>query len=75
MRISLRSPDHRMRRAIVLLSLLCLPVVSAADEDALWQTEFELLLNEMAHGYANLDWSAERRGLDLPAMAAEARAS
>jgi hypothetical protein len=35
-----------------------------------WRADFERLKRDMAQGYANLDWIATERGLDLPALAA-----
>lgn len=40
------------------------------DSDA-WKSDFERLKADMAQGYANLDWIAERRGLDLAALSRE----
>ena len=36
-----------------------------------WTADFERLKRDMAQGYANLDWMAARRGIDLPRLAAE----
>ena len=35
-----------------------------------WAADFERLKRDMAQGYANLDWMASRRGLDLRGLAA-----
>lgn len=46
--------------------------IPAYDSGA-WRSDFERLKIDMAQGYANLDWIAERRGLDLAALARETR--
>lgn len=38
---------------------------------AAWKADFERLKTDMAQGYANLDWIAERRGIDLAALSRE----
>jgi hypothetical protein len=42
------------------------------DADA-WIGDYERLRGDMAQGYANLDWQAERRGINLAALDAETR--
>ena len=42
-----------------------------AYDPAAWRSDFERLKADMAQGYANLDWIAGRRGLDLPALSRE----
>ena len=43
----------------------------ATYDSAAWGADFERLKADMAQGYANLDWIAERRGLDLAALSRE----
>ena len=43
----------------------------APYDAAAWAADFERLKADMAQGYANLDWIAERRGLDLAALSRE----
>lgn len=40
-----------------------------------WQADYSQLKRDMARGYANLDWMAEHRKLDLPALDRETTAA
>ncbi|MEQ1633282.1 MAG: S41 family peptidase [Planctomycetota bacterium] len=57
----------------LLAVLLALAAAAAAwdvctyDAEA-WRRDYEHLKSELAKGYANLDWIAENRRLDLPAL-------
>jgi hypothetical protein len=42
----------------------------ATYDKAAWGADFERLKRDMAQGYANLDWVAEKRGLDLRQLSA-----
>ena len=50
-----------------VVALAALADVATYDERA-WGADFERLKADMAQGYANLDWIADRRRLDLPAL-------
>ncbi len=54
-------------------SLAAAAMAASADipayDSGAWRSDFERLKADMAQGYANLDWIAERRGLDLAALA------
>ncbi|HEX6374228.1 MAG TPA: S41 family peptidase [Allosphingosinicella sp.] len=54
----------------VLVALAALAEVATYDRKA-WGADFERLKADMAQGYANLDWIAEQRRLDLPALSRE----
>jgi len=56
-----------------LVALAALADVATYDKRA-WGADFERLKADMAQGYANLDWIAERRGLDLPALSRQTAA-
>jgi hypothetical protein len=58
------------RTALVLLGALVLVAAGdAATYDArAWTADLDRLEADMAQGYANLDWVARERGLDLPAL-------
>jgi hypothetical protein len=67
----------RTRRRRLLRRLLVVPLVAIAGlaavaawdvatyDRAAWQADYARLKQDMAQGYANLDWIASRRGLDL----------
>lgn len=60
------------------LILAAVAVAAVADvvtyDSGAWKADFERLKADMAQGYANLDWVAERRGLDLAALSSETAA-
>lgn len=56
-----------------VLAAAALADVATYDEQA-WSADFERLKADMAQGYANLDWIAERRRLDLPALSRQTSA-
>jgi len=64
------------RIALVLLAALTLAAAGdAATYDArAWSADLDRIEADMAQGYANLDWIAHRRGLDLPALDRATRA-
>jgi hypothetical protein len=64
------------RTAFVLLAGIALVVAGdAATYDApAWRADLDRIEADMAQGYANLDWVAQRRGLDLPALDRATRA-
>lgn len=59
---------------------LCLALAGAAPESAAflgraaWKQDFAQLQAAMAEHYANFEWAVERRGVDLPKLAAETNA-
>ena len=57
--------------AAAIVALAALADVVTYDRKA-WSADFERLKADMAQGYANLDWIAARRGLDLPALSRQA---
>lgn len=60
-----------LRRALLVLAGLVLAAAGfdAATYDArAWQADYARLKQDMAQGYANLDWIAAHRGLDLAAL-------
>ena len=62
------------RRAALIAGLAAAATASAeipACDSTAWRSDFERLKADMAQNYANLDWIAERRGLDLAALARE----
>jgi hypothetical protein len=64
------------RAAIVLLSavmLLAIGDVATYDANA-WTADLDRVEADMAQGYANLDWIASHRGLDLVRLDRETRA-
>lgn len=66
---------HRIRQLSIVLALgLAGPAAAAtlADQRA-WVQDFDELLDEMAVGYANLEWAAERYELDLQELADDTR--
>lgn len=71
--------DRRFRIAVhVLVVLLLAPFAglrAQAADPALstqqWLDDFAQLRREMSDHYANLEWAVERRGLDLPRLAAD----
>jgi len=60
-----------LKRAAIGVSLLALAAVAVDaatyDPDS-WVRDYERLKADMANGYANLDWLAERRPVDLVAL-------
>lgn len=60
-----------------LIGLTAAATAASADipayDSGAWRSDFERLKADMAQGYANLDWIAGRRGLDLAALARETR--
>ncbi|MFT3805391.1 S41 family peptidase [Arenimonas sp.] len=65
------------RSFFVLASLLALVVawdVLTYDAKA-WQADYSRLKQDMAQGYANLDWIVEQRKLDLPRLDRETSAA
>jgi hypothetical protein len=50
---------------LLLLGVAGAVLDAATYDEAAWGADFERLKGDMAQGYANLDWIAERRGLDL----------
>lgn len=69
-------------RRLLARSLFCLLAAAAIavaadaltyDPDA-WIADFERLESDMAQGYANLDWVAQQRGLDLVRLDKDTRA-
>ncbi len=64
------------RKMLALLALLALAATADAltyDPDA-WLADLDRLEADMARGYANLDWIAQHRGLDLVSLDRETRA-
>jgi hypothetical protein len=66
-----------LRRAA--LAVLCVLALAAAGDAATydaraWSADLDRLEADMAQGYANLDWIAQERGLDLPALDRATRA-
>ena len=60
-----------LRRALLVLAGLVLATAGfdAATYDArAWQADYARLKQDMAQGYANLDWIAAHRRLDLAAL-------
>ena len=60
-----------LKRAAIGVGLIAVTAaaVDAATYDAeAWVADYERLKGDMAHGYANLDWLAERRGIDLATL-------
>ncbi|TWI04789.1 peptidase S41-like protein [Luteimonas cucumeris] len=58
------------RTALAIIALLLLALawdVLSYDADA-WLADYSRLKQDMAQGYANLDWMVEKRGVDLPAL-------
>lgn len=53
--------------AIVLLLLALAWDVASYDADA-WLADYGRLKQDMAQGYANLDWMVDKRNMDLPAL-------
>jgi hypothetical protein len=47
----------------------------ATYDRAAWRSDFDRLKRDMAQGYANLDWIAEHRKLDVAALARETEAA
>lgn len=63
-------------RAALIGGLAAAATASAhipAYDSGAWRSDFERLKADMAQGYANLDWIAERRGLDLAALERDTR--
>ena len=56
-----------------MLAVAALADVATYDKQA-WRADFERLKGDMAQGYANLDWIAEHRRLDLPALSRQTAA-
>src|SRR5262245_4132540 len=48
-----------------------LPVALAAHEPNAWVEDFTALRRHMAQHYANLDWAAHHRGLDLAKLSSD----
>ncbi len=63
-----RRKGRWIRRALVLFGLAvagaCLWDVVTYDREA-WLADYARLKHDLAHGYANLDWIRDHRGLDL----------
>ncbi|HEX2762743.1 MAG TPA: S41 family peptidase [Allosphingosinicella sp.] len=58
--------------AVALLAALALAAWDVATYDkAAWRADFSRLKRDMAQGYANLDWIATHRRLDVAALAGE----
>ncbi|HEX8225029.1 MAG TPA: S41 family peptidase [Allosphingosinicella sp.] len=55
---------------MALVAVAAFADVATYDARA-WNSDFERLKSDMAQGYANLDWIAARRGLDLAALSRE----
>ena len=55
--------------AALLAALLAAAWDVASYEPKAWRSDFDRLKHDMAQGYANLDWSAQHRGLDVAALA------
>ena len=64
------------RSALALLALVLLAVAGdvATYDAAAWQADLDRVERDMASGYANLDWIAQERGLDLQALDRATRA-
>ncbi len=71
-------PGTRLKRAkkyfkyatLTVAAMLALAIVwdvASYDADA-WLADYARLKRDMAQGYANLDWMADRRGVDLAAL-------
>lgn len=56
-----------------VLAVAALADVATYDK-RVWGADFERLKADMAQGYANLDWIAEHRRLDLPALSRQTAA-
>jgi hypothetical protein len=77
----------RTRRRPILRRLLLLPLIAivglagvsawdvATYDGAAWQADYTRLKRDMAQGYANLDWIASQRGLDLARLDRETTAA
>jgi hypothetical protein len=65
-----------MRAHRFLIALLCMPLLARAQafSRADWSADLEQLQAMLATNYPNLEWHA-RRGVDLPGIAARARAA
>jgi len=60
-----------LRRAFFGISALILLIVAAdvlTYDPKPWLADYTRLKDDMAQGYANLDWIVEKRGVDLPAL-------
>lgn len=60
-----------VKRVIIAIPLIVVAAlgIDAATYDAMaWSGDYARLKGDMAQGYANLDWQAERKGIDLAAL-------
>ena len=60
-----------IRRTALVLGTLVLAVVAwdvATYDERAWLADYTRLKQDMAQGYANLDWMVEKRGVDLVAL-------
>src|SRR5688500_18934692 len=60
-----------IKRTALVLGALVLAVVAwdvATYDERAWLADYDRLKQDMAQGYANLDWMVERRGVDLVAL-------
>ena len=60
-----------IKRAALVLGALVLAVVAwdvATYDERAWLADYTRLKQDMAQGYANLDWMVEKRGVDLVAL-------
>lgn len=58
----------RIAGGLVAAAALAAAADFATYDSKAWAADFERLKGDMAQGYANLDWIAEHRRLDLPAL-------
>jgi hypothetical protein len=79
---AMRTPRRRFLRRLLMVPLVAivgLAGVAAWDvatyDRAAWQADFTRLKRDMAQGYANLDWIASQRGLDLARLDSETTAA
>ncbi|HEX8262118.1 MAG TPA: S41 family peptidase [Allosphingosinicella sp.] len=63
----------RIASGVAVLAALAAFADVATYDAAAWNADFDRLKADMAQGYANLDWIAERRGLDLAALSIETK--
>lgn len=61
----------RVGGAVLAVAAIAAFADVATYDSAAWNADFERLKVDMAQGYANLDWIAERHGLDLVALSRE----
>lgn len=58
----------RVGIGVSLLAVTAVAVDAATYDGHAWVADYERLKGDMAQGYANLDWLAERRRIDLAAL-------